>query len=179
MYRSAGDVRGLRRRARRDRRGGDHRPRAGEPVHERAAGAADPRDREAIAASPGIRVYACNVATQAGETEGIDLADHVDAVLGHMRQRTSSISCVANDQFNGEDKPWPDDAVEPRWPPAVDPVPHLVTDGVASLEDPHHHDPDRLAAAILRAVEREGPGARRDAGDSIRERRRSTRPPGA
>ena len=120
-----------------------------------------PEIQQAVADAPGIRLYSCNVATQLGETEGYDLVDHVEALLAHTQ--TDLVDLVlANDRFNGEDAPWPADAVQPRWPPAVDPVPHLVTDGVASLEDPHHHDPERLAAAILRAVEREGPELRRE-----------------
>jgi uncharacterized cofD-like protein len=119
-----------------------------------------PEIRKAVAEAPGVRVYACNVATQVGETEGHDLADHVEALLAHTQ--TDLIDLVlANDRYDGEDTPWPDDAVKPRWPPAVARVPHLATDSVASLTDPHHHDPARLAAAILGAIEREGPGLRR------------------
>jgi uncharacterized cofD-like protein len=120
-----------------------------------------PEIGRAVAEAPGVRVYACNVATQPGETEGRDLADHVEALLAHTQADLVDL-VLANDRFNGEDAPWPGDAVLPRWPPAVDPVPHLATDGAASLEDPHHHDPARLAAAILRAIERDGPELRRE-----------------
>ena len=120
-----------------------------------------PAIQRAIADAQGVRVYACNVATQKGETEGHDLADHVEALLAHTQPDLIDL-VLANDRFNGEDQPPPVDAVKPRWPPAVDPVPHLVTDAVASLDDPHHHDPARLAAAILRAIEREGPELRRE-----------------
>ncbi len=120
-----------------------------------------PAIRDAVAAAPGIRVYASNVATQAGETEGLDLADHVEALVAHTRSDIVDL-VVANDRFDGEDAPRPADAVETRWPPAVDPVPQLSTDAVASLADPHHHDPERLATAILSAVERGGPALRRE-----------------
>ena len=119
-----------------------------------------PAIRLAVANAPGVRVYACNVATQLGETEGFDLADHVEALLAHTQPDLVDL-VLANDRFNGDDAPCPDDAVKPRWPPAVDPVPHLATDAVASLHDPHHHDSERLAAAILRAIERVGPDLRR------------------
>lgn len=119
-----------------------------------------PAIRQAVAGAPGIRIYVCNVATQRGETEGHDLADHVEALLAHTQADLVDL-VLANDQVSGEDMPWPDDAVKPRWPPAVDPVPHLATDAVVSLADPHHHDPGRLATAVLRAIEREGPGLRR------------------
>jgi uncharacterized cofD-like protein len=119
-----------------------------------------PRIREAVAAAPGIRVYACNVATQVGETEGMDLAEHVEALVAHTQPALVDL-VIANDRFNGEDAPWPSNAVKPRWPPAVDPVPLLSSQAVASPDDPHHHDPERLAAAILRAIEREGTALRR------------------
>ena len=117
--------------------------------------------RDAVAAAPGIRVYACNVATQLGETEGMDLAAHVEALVAHTQPGLIDL-VIANDKFDGEDAPWPSDAVKPRWPPAVEPLPSLSTEGVASLADPHHHDPGRLAVAILRAVEREGAALRRE-----------------
>ena len=120
-----------------------------------------PAIRRAVANAPGIRVYACNVATQPGETEGFDLADHVEALIAHTQPDIVDL-VIANDRFDGEDAPWPTDAVQPRWPPAVDPAPHLATDGVASDAEPHHHDPERLATAILRAIEREGPAVRRE-----------------
>ena len=120
-----------------------------------------PAIRRAVADAPGIRVYACNVATQVGETEGFDLADHVEALIAHTQPDIVDL-VIANDRFDGEDTPWPADAVEPRWPPDVEPAPHLATDAVASLDEPHHHDPERLASAILRAIEREGPAVRRE-----------------
>jgi len=120
-----------------------------------------PAIRDAVAAAPGMRVYVCNVATQLGETEGYDLADHVEALLAHTEPDLVDL-VLANDRFNGDDEPWPADAVQPRWPPAVESVPHLATDAVASDDEPHHHDPERLAAAILRAWEREGSAVRRE-----------------
>ena len=120
-----------------------------------------PQIREAVAAAPGIRVYACNVATQLGETEGMDLAQHVEALVAHTQPDLVDL-VIANDRFNGEDAPWPADAVKPSWPPAVHPVPLLSTEAVASPDDPHHHDPERLAVAILRAIEREGTALRRE-----------------
>jgi len=120
-----------------------------------------PAIRRAVAAAPGIRVYACNVATQVGETEGMDLAQHVEALVGHTQPGIVDL-VIANDRFGGEHAPWPADAVKPRWPPAVQPVPFLSTEAVASVAEPHHHDPERLAAAILRAIEREGTALRRE-----------------
>lgn len=123
-----------------------------------------PAIREAVVAASGLRIYACNVADQLGETEGYDLGDHVEALLAHTQPGIVDL-VLANDRFGdaaGEGAPWPDDAVEIRWPPAVEQVPHLATEAVASTIDPHHHDPVRLADAILRTAEREGPALRRE-----------------
>ena len=119
-----------------------------------------PAIRRAVAAAPGIRVYVSNVATQPGETEGMDLAQHVEALVAHTAPDLIDV-VIANDRFESEDGTWPTDAVEPRWPPAVKPVPFLSTEAVASSTDSHHHDPELLAAAILRAIEREGTALRR------------------
>ncbi|HLX34992.1 MAG TPA: gluconeogenesis factor YvcK family protein [Candidatus Limnocylindrales bacterium] len=120
-----------------------------------------PAIREAVASASAIRVYACNVATQTGETAGYDLADHVEALLAHTTPGLVDI-VLANDQFDVPGQASRPPAVALRWPPAVDPVPHLATDSVASELDPRHHDPARLAAAILRACEREASALRRE-----------------
>src|SRR4029453_2210990 len=109
-----------------------------------------PGIRRAVAAAPGIRVYVSNVATQPGETEGMDLAQHVEALVAHTAPDLIDL-VIANDRFESEDAPWPADAVEPRWPPAVKPVPFLSTEAVASSTDSHHHDPELLAGGGLGA----------------------------
>ncbi|HET7181631.1 MAG TPA: gluconeogenesis factor YvcK family protein, partial [Candidatus Limnocylindrales bacterium] len=123
-----------------------------------------PAIRDAVAAATGVRIYACNVAGQVGETEGFDLAQHVEALIAHTRPAIIDL-VLANNRFgdhHDDGTAWPDDAVQIRWPPAVEPVPHLVTEAVASTVDPHHHDPERLAEAILRTAERAGPALRRE-----------------
>ena len=120
-----------------------------------------PAIRDAVASATAIRVYACNVATQTGETAGYDLADHVEALLVHTVPGLVDV-VLANDEFGLPGGPGQPPAVALRWPPKAEPVPHLATDSVASAADPHHHDPARLAAAILRACEREASAVRRE-----------------
>ena len=120
-----------------------------------------PKIRAAVAAASAIRIYACNVATQEGETSGFDLADHVEALLGHTSPGLVDI-VLANDRFDAPIGAVDPMAVELRWPPAADPVPHLATDDVVNARVPHHHDPEHLATAILRAWEREAPALRRE-----------------
>jgi uncharacterized cofD-like protein len=120
-----------------------------------------PQIREAVANASAIRLYVCNVATQTGETTGYDLSNHVEALLANTMPGLIDI-VLANDRLDLADATRRAQAVALRWPPAVAPVPHLATDDVADEADPHHHDPARLAAAILRACEREAPSLRRE-----------------
>jgi uncharacterized cofD-like protein len=124
-----------------------------------------PEITEAIRSSHAIRVFICNVATQPGETQGYDLADHLSAVERHTSSGLLDV-VLANNQF-GAKRPG-DYAAEPvrlRWPPAsawpVSNTPRLVLDDVVNADNSHHHDPARLSAAIMKIYERESFGRRR------------------
>jgi uncharacterized cofD-like protein len=128
-----------------------------------------PGIREAIAASGAMVLFVCNVATQPGETGGFDLADHVDALARHDAAHLPDI-VVANNRFDADAPPgWLGDPVRLRWPPAGSGPPRLVLDDLVDPVNAHHHDPARLAAAIVGAWEREG-GHRRRPGVSRAER---------
>jgi uncharacterized cofD-like protein len=119
-----------------------------------------PEIREAVVTSPATRVYVCNVATQPGETAELDLADHVEALERHTRPGIVDL-VVANNDFGARvPSDWRSEPVRLRWPPAGERPPHLVLDDVVDPDNAHHHDPGRLAAAIVRLLEREA-GARR------------------
>lgn len=128
-----------------------------------------PGIREAIAASPGLVVYACNVATQAGETAGFDLADHLEALARHGAGHLPDV-VLANNRFDARaPEDWHAEPVRLRWPPRVASAPRLVLDDVVDPDNAHHHDPARLAAAVIAAWEHEGgqrrrPSAARSAG---------------
>jgi uncharacterized cofD-like protein len=124
-----------------------------------------PGIREAIAGSGAMVVFACNVATQRGETDGFDLADHLDALGRHGAAHLPDV-VLANNRFDALRAPgWQAAPVGLRWPPAVAPVPRLILDDVVDPTNAHHHDPGRLAAAIIGAWEREG-GHRRRASEA-------------
>jgi uncharacterized cofD-like protein len=124
-----------------------------------------PQIRAAVLASPAPRIYVCNVATQVGETSGFDLADHVEALERHASSGIVDV-VLANNRTGtragpdrvGDGDP---DAIRLRWPPTVERPPRLVLDDLADPDDPHHHDPARLAAAILHVAERDGATRRR------------------
>ena len=120
----------------------------------------------AVEASSALRIYICNVATQAGETAGYDLADHVEALLGHTGPRLIDVVLGNSDAGARIPPGWLAGPVEPRWPPTLPglvagAVPRLVLDAVVDPENAHHHDPSRLAAAVLGIVEAEAAGRRR------------------
>jgi uncharacterized cofD-like protein len=111
--------------------------------------------RDALLAASAPRLYVCNVATQEGETAGFDLAAHLDALVAHTAPGIADV-VLANNRFDARvPAGWQAEAVRLRWPPAVRPTPRLVLDDVVDPDNAHHHDPARLAAAVLRAYEAE------------------------
>jgi uncharacterized cofD-like protein len=117
--------------------------------------------REAIAASGALVVFACNVATQPGETAGYDLGDHMDALARHGAAHLADL-VLANSRFDARPpEGWKGEPVRLRWPPAGNTGARLVLDDLVDPENAHHHDPGRLATAIMRAWEREGGHRRR------------------
>jgi uncharacterized cofD-like protein len=128
-----------------------------------------PEIREAVERASAPRLFVCNVATQDGETAGFDLARHVEVLIAHTSPRLVDV-VLANNRLpptrvwtgtGADDTP---SAVRLRWPPELDPAPHLVLDDVVDTDDAHHHDPARLAAAVIRAFEAETRMRRRSTG---------------
>ena len=120
-----------------------------------------PGIREAIAASGALVVFVCNVATQPGETGGFDLADHIDALSRHGAAHLPDI-VLANNRFDAHaPSGWLGQPVKLRWPSTKSPGIRLVLDELVDPENAHHHDPARLATAVIGAWEREGGHRRR------------------
>ncbi len=125
-----------------------------------------PEIRAAIAETSAVRILVANVATQVGETAGLDLADHLEAIERHAGSGLIDVVlagdgrrvATAHLDLPGESRGEP---VRLRWPPASANAPRLVLDDIVDPSNDHHHDPDRLAAAIFRIAVREGVGRRR------------------
>jgi uncharacterized cofD-like protein len=116
---------------------------------------------QAIRASRAFKVYVCNVATQKGETEGYNCAQHYQAIQSHVGPGLVDL-VVANDARRGE-LPVGIDWVEP-------PTAHLAevpvyTADLVDEEQPWRHDPMKLAETLMALLEeRTGPlenGSRR------------------
>jgi uncharacterized cofD-like protein len=128
-----------------------------------------PEIREAVERASAPRLFVCNVATQDGETAGFDLARHVEVLVAHTSPGLVDV-VLANNRlpptgvWAGTEAEQTPSAVRLRWPPVLDPAPHLVLDDVVDADDAHHHDPARLAAAVVRALETETRTRRRSTG---------------
>jgi uncharacterized cofD-like protein len=118
---------------------------------------------DAIQASGALVVFACNVATQPGETGGFDLADHLDVLERHGLGELPDV-VLGNNRFNAAPPSgWLGEPVRLRWPPAGANPPRLILDDLVDSGNAHHHDPERLATAVMGAWERESRVRRRPA----------------
>ena len=124
-----------------------------------------PGIREAIDGSGAPVVFAANVATQAGETGGYDLADHIETLARHGAASLVDV-VLANNRLDARPpEGWLGEPVRLRWPPAggAGADQRLVLDDVVDPANAHRHDPARLAIAVMGIWEREGGHRRRTA----------------
>lgn len=100
---------------------------------------------EAIRSSRALKVYVCNVATQPGETEGYNCADHVRALAMHTGGRLFDLVLVNQEQTS----PAPRGV---QWVAASGEMPSGVALHRADLVDaerPTRHDAAKLARTLL------------------------------
>ena len=80
-----------------------------------------PQIQEAVATASGLRIFVCNVATQVGETTGMDLRDHLSALVAHAGPDIVDVVLANNRLLPGALRApmepvalaWPPDAAEP------------------------------------------------------------------
>ena len=110
---------------------------------------------EALKASPAIKVFVCNVATQPGETDSFRVSDHLKAIEGHLGTNIFDFVVVnSNNNFT-----LPPSAQEAGIRRVVyDPATvsqrsiHAVLVDVVNPRIATHHDPDKLARAIMKKI---------------------------
>ena len=110
---------------------------------------------EALKASPAIKVFICNVATQPGETDAFRVSDHLKAIEGHLGTNIFDFIVVnSNNNF-----PLPPSAQTAGIRRVVyDPATvnqrsiHAVLVDVVNPRISTHHDPDKLARAIMKKI---------------------------
>ncbi len=104
---------------------------------------------EALSATRGLVVYVCNVANQRGETNGMDAADHVDALVRHGLDGVIDVALLHDSV--GNPVPHEFDAVQA----GPDALARIAAHGIATLvrdltdpDDPRHHSPAKLRLAL-------------------------------
>ncbi|MFM9105995.1 MAG: uridine diphosphate-N-acetylglucosamine-binding protein YvcK [Chloroflexota bacterium] len=106
---------------------------------------------QAIRWSPARIVYVCNVATQPGETDGLDAADHV-RVIEELLGAGVLDDVVVNDNPASGLAIGPGAPIDPILPDSLRATPHayrIVERDVVSDRNPLRHDPDKLSGVLL------------------------------
>jgi uncharacterized cofD-like protein len=106
---------------------------------------------EAIKASPALKVYICNLASQFGETEGYNVDDYLRVIHEHAGSNLFDFVLVNSNHghlptggqtqviFRPEDS-------------SMHPEVRFIGADVVNVRVPSHHDPDKLARSIMRKV---------------------------
>jgi uncharacterized cofD-like protein len=109
-----------------------------------------PGVREAVRASRAVKVFVNNIATQVGETEGLDVLQHVQIVEAHVGPGLFDY-VVANDNFTAEvPSEWPTELVRCRASQDELGELRLVELDVIDEANPLRHEPAKLAEALLK-----------------------------
>jgi len=104
----------------------------------------------AIISARAIKIYVCNVATQAGETQEYDVADHVKALCEHVGDQMVT-TVLANDTFGAHPPPGANvDWV--RLPKAEATDYQLITRDLVDARYPWRHDSHKLAQALMETI---------------------------
>ncbi len=103
--------------------------------------------RQAIQASPALKVYVCNVATQHGETDAFTVSDHYGVLERHAGSHLFHY-VLANNNVRGR---LPETAHS--QPVLVDQTSagaaRVIAADVVSEDNRYHHDPKKLADALI------------------------------
>jgi uncharacterized cofD-like protein len=102
--------------------------------------------RRSIKASAAVKVYICNVATQHGETDGFDVADHVRVLESHVGRGLFQYVLANSNIGNG----LPEDSEPVRIDGGQGLRTSLMSADVVSEENRYHHDAKKLGTAIIR-----------------------------
>src|SRR5439155_409515 len=110
---------------------------------------------EALKASPAIKVFICNVATQPGETDAFRVSDHLKAIEGHLGTNIFDFIVVnSNNNFPLPVSAQAADIKRVVYDPATvsQRSIHAVLVDVVNPRISTHHDPDKLARAIMKKI---------------------------
>jgi uncharacterized cofD-like protein len=125
--------------------------------------------RDAIAAANGIRAYVCNVATQPGETGFYSAAQHLEALNEHVGDSLFDYVLLNDNHDARRPEGWLGQPVQVdvRRLETFDVT--IVEEDLVDVTNAHHHDPAKLAAALMRIQQQ-------DRAERPRQRRAVSRP---
>jgi uncharacterized cofD-like protein len=114
---------------------------------------------QAIRSSGGRVVYACNVATQPGETDNFTAAEHIDAVIDYLGEGVLNYALVNNNRavVDAITPEIPVEAVTDEDLGSVADRVEIISRDVVNDANPLRHDPDKLAAALLEIARQRKP----------------------
>ena len=110
---------------------------------------------EVLRATPAVKVYVCNVASQPGETQGYTVSEHLTAIEDHVGGNLFDYVIVnsnlapalpASAQAAGTSR-----ILFDRDEASRKPVHYILAD-VVSPRISTHHDPEKLARVIMKRV---------------------------
>jgi uncharacterized cofD-like protein len=106
---------------------------------------------QALKASPALKVYVTNVATQPGETIGFDLSAHLQAIEDHVGKGVFDYILV-NNNFDTEFKPeWNISPVRNDIV-AVSGGTQIIEANLVDVSRPTRHDPEKLSKVLVKLV---------------------------
>ncbi len=107
--------------------------------------------QKALMASDARRIFVCNVATQQGETDGFTVADHLEALERHAGRGVIQAVVANNNIAETLPEVWHSSAVPVnRDGMAAFEHVRLVLADVVAEENRYRHDPEKLAAMVMR-----------------------------
>ena len=109
--------------------------------------------RDALAAAPGLKAYICNVATQSGETEGMTAADHLEALFNHVGEDLIDYVILNRNSDARPPEGWRAQPVEVDVRRLEELPVVIIEEDVIDPTNAHHHDPAKLATALMRLLQ--------------------------
>jgi uncharacterized cofD-like protein len=106
--------------------------------------------RDALAAATGLKVYVCNVATQAGETANLTASDHLRVLFAHVGEDLIDYVIINRNLDARRPVGWRAQPVEVDVRRLEELPVVVVEEDVIDPANAHRHDPAKLAAALMR-----------------------------
>ncbi len=106
---------------------------------------------EAIKASPALKVYICNLASQSGETEGYGVDDYLRVIREHVGANLFDF-VIVNSNISHLPTGGQTQVIFRTADSQHHPEVRFIATDVVNARVPSHHDSDKLARAIMRKV---------------------------